>query len=69
MSIEEAIELIKEKYAKNKNAEYVRNPVAYTLYQVWRISDAQSEKKPIAVKKTNEPYDLLYEEGGANTTW
>ena len=41
MSIEQAIELIRSKYEENKEHEGIKDPVAYTLYQVWKIADSK----------------------------
>lgn len=41
MSIEDAIELLRKKYDENKDKRWVRNPVAYTLYEVWKIADSK----------------------------
>lgn len=71
MSLEDAIELIRSKYEDNKDKKWVKNPVAYTLYEVWRISDSKTVYHPSELPKdetTTGPYDLLYEEGGAGTT-
>ena len=42
MSVEDAIELIRSKYEDNKAKKWVQNPVAYTLYEVWRIADSKT---------------------------
>lgn len=67
MKIEEAITMLREKYAENEKNKWVKNPVAYTLYEVWKAADAEKPGKETAERK-NPVYDLLYEEGGANTT-
>lgn len=67
MSIEDAIDLIRSKYEDNKGKKWVRNPVAYTLYEVWRITDSKEVYRPSEPPKEETPtgpYDLLYEEGG-----
>lgn len=65
MTIEDAISLIRAKYEENMTKKWIRNPVAYTLYEVWKIMDSKVVLEPSTPTK---PYDLLYEEGGANTT-
>ena len=70
MSIEDAIELIRSKYEDNKDKKWVQNPVAYTLYEVWRITDSKAVYRPSESSKEEAPagtYDLLYEEGGPDT--
>lgn len=73
MTIEDTISLIRAKYEENMTKKWIRNPVAYTLYEVWKIVDSEVVLKPSAPTKPStptptRPYDLLYEEGGANTT-
>ena len=45
MKIDDAIDLIRSKYEENKDKGWIIDPVAYTLYEVWRISDS-SQKTP-----------------------
>ena len=68
MNIEDAIQLIRSKYEDNKTKKWIKKPVAYTLYEVWKITDTEVVLSPSA-KDTNVPttYDLLYEEGGYNS--
>lgn len=39
MDIETAIKKLREEYAKAQGLEYIRNPLAYALYQVWKLAD------------------------------
>ena len=39
MTIERAIELLKAEYENAKRLAYVRNPLAYALYQVWKVAE------------------------------
>lgn len=39
MTIEEAIDMLKEEYELAKKQGYIRNPLAWALYQVWRAAD------------------------------
>lgn len=67
MSIEDAVKLLREKYADNKEKRWVRNPLAYTLYEVWKIADSKvvyHPSEPPLEEGPAKPYDLLYEEGG-----
>lgn len=43
MKIETAIKKVKEEYERAVNLEFVRDPVAYALYQVWKESDKSME--------------------------
>lgn len=36
MSIEKAIELLKKEYAKAQKQPYVKDPLAFSLYQTWK---------------------------------
>lgn len=42
MTLEEAKALIDEEYERAKRLEYVINPLAYALYQVWKKADVRS---------------------------
>lgn len=44
MSLEKAIELLKKEYDKAKSLQFVKNPIAYALYQVWKTADCKSKK-------------------------
>lgn len=46
MTLENAIELIKSEYKKATDSNYVHNPLAYALYQVWKIADRQILVEP-----------------------
>lgn len=39
MTIERAIGFLRVEYEKAKRLAYVRNPLAYALYQVWKVAD------------------------------
>lgn len=39
MTLEEAKNLLDEEYERAKRLEYVINPLAYALHQVWKIAD------------------------------
>lgn len=40
MKIETAVKRLQEEYEKAKSLEFVLDPVAYALYQVWKMADA-----------------------------
>ena len=46
MTLENAIELIKLEYEKATDSNYVNNPLAYALYQVWKKADRQILVEP-----------------------
>ena len=39
MTLDKAKKLLDEEYEKAKKLEFVYNPMAYALYQVWRKAD------------------------------
>lgn len=42
MNIEQAINLLKSEYEKAKDLSFVKNPIAYALYKVWKIADLKN---------------------------
>lgn len=44
MTLEEAKALLEEEYERAKRLEYVINPLAYALYQVWKKVDKKRSK-------------------------
>lgn len=44
MTIEKAKQLLEEEFERAKRLEYVKNPLAYALYQVWKMADAERKK-------------------------
>ena len=53
MSIEDAIQLLRDKYEDNKDKKWVQNPVAYTLYEVWKIADSTVVYSPSKKKEAD----------------
>ena len=45
MKIETALRRLLKEYESAKNIEYVRDPVAWALYQVWKIADEDGRRK------------------------
>lgn len=45
MTLEQAIELLKQEYERAKALKYVKKPLAYALYQVWKIADKRGKRK------------------------
>lgn len=39
MTLEKAIDMLKKEYELAKKQEYIRNPLAWAIYQVWRAAD------------------------------
>lgn len=44
MTIEKAIELLKDLYNDALNSSWIRNPVAWALYQTWMKAENSGEK-------------------------
>lgn len=45
MTLEQAIALLRERYEKAKQSPYIKNPLAWALYQVWKIADKERRGK------------------------
>ena len=45
MTLDEAIKLLEAEYERAKGLAYVRNPLAYALYQIWKIADKKAPKR------------------------
>ena len=41
MTLEKAIKLLEQEYERAKNLEFVRNPLAYALFRVWKKADGE----------------------------
>ena len=41
MTLNKAIKMLEAEYEKAKKCEFVYNPIAYALYQVWKKADAE----------------------------
>ena len=39
MSLEKAIELLQQEYDKASRLAFIKNPIAYALFQVWKMAD------------------------------
>ena len=45
VSIEQAIELLKHEYERAKEMPYVKKPLAWSIFQVWREIDAKERER------------------------
>lgn len=45
MTLEKAVKLLEAKYERAKKMEYVQNPLAWALYQVWKEADSTKDEK------------------------
>lgn len=43
MNLDRAIELLKREYVKAQNSPYVTNPLAFALYNVWKMADRENK--------------------------
>lgn len=41
MTLQKAIKLLETEYERAKRMDFVENPLAYALYQVWRKADSK----------------------------
>lgn len=41
LTLEKATELLKAEYEKAQLLDYVRNPLAFAIYKVWKIADSE----------------------------
>ena len=44
MTLEKAKKLLDEEYERAKRLDFVHDPLAYALYQVWKKADAEGVK-------------------------
>jgi hypothetical protein len=44
MTLDKAKEMLEEEYEKAKTLEYIQNPLAYALFNVWRKADMQGRR-------------------------
>lgn len=45
MTLDEVIELLRKEYERAKGKEYIRKPLAFALYSVWKIVDRRGKEK------------------------
>lgn len=45
MKLNKALKMLKEEYVKAQASVYVRKPMAYALYQVWRYFDGTEKSR------------------------
>lgn len=44
MTFEQAVQLLEKEYERAKRLKFVIKPVAYALYQTWKIADKKKRK-------------------------
>ena len=45
MTIQKALKLVQDNYTAAKKLDYIRNPLAFALYKVWKLADAEQPKQ------------------------
>lgn len=45
MSLDEVIEMLKAEYERAKRLDYVINPLAFALYEVWKAVDRKTKRR------------------------
>ncbi len=45
MTLDEAIKLLKSEYEKALKLQYVYNPLAYAIHQVWKAADRKGKRR------------------------
>ena len=45
MTLAKAVNLVITEYEKAQKMEHIYNPMAYALYQVWKMADREGDKK------------------------
>lgn len=43
MTLEKALDMVAKEYDKAKGLDFVRNPLAYALFKVWRVADRENK--------------------------
>ena len=49
MTLAKAIRLLEKEYERAKKLQYVHNPLAYALYQVWKVADREITERNIDI--------------------
>lgn len=66
MNVEKAVEMIRAEYEKVKNLEFIRNPVAYAIYTVWKIADKDYKRKKKPTCKSCAYFDRCNDDIGGD---
>ncbi len=45
MTLKKALNMVTKEYERAKKLDFVRNPLAYALYNVWKAADREPPKK------------------------
>ena len=44
MTVQRALKLVEKEYEQAKKLEWIRNPLAYALFKVWRLVEKEAAK-------------------------
>lgn len=44
MTIQRALKLVEKEYGQAKKLDWIRNPLAYALYKVWRLVEKEEAR-------------------------
>ena len=69
MTVEMAIRQVQEEYEKAKGLGFVRNPLAYALYQVWKMVDEKTMPTDTNPKCGNCAYAIPTHAFGSDTSY
>lgn len=45
MTLEKALKMVQDAYEEAKDLDIIYNPLAFALYKVWKLADADQPKK------------------------
>lgn len=45
LTLQKAIKQLEAEYEKARKLDFVRNPLAYALYKVWKVANAEPSKE------------------------
>lgn len=59
MPLEKAMTMLKAEYERAKKMDYVRNPIAYALHQVWKMADSDSKAtRERGTERNSQPHHM-----------
>ena len=64
MTIEKAIEKVKKKYLEAFKNESIRDPVAWSLYQIWKEADTEKVNMKLRCKCGETPQTWFFADFG-----
>lgn len=64
MTLEKVVKLLEAKYEQAQKIEYVQNPLAWALYQVWKEVDSMKYEKQKEYNRTAQQRSRAKRKGG-----